>query len=575
MRLGVAQSFLESSLAGISPQIQASHEPDSLDLGAQQCACCCRCGRGRELKPTGLRVKRKSRSYSPIRTGVSELSGWLVEPPSLNGASDARLPTDNAPGESSLERLPVEILNRIITELTTDIPPAGNGPRNVDLSACLLTSRTIHVATLPILYRFITIPHSNIFSKFLGHISKYPNLGKLARRLDLSHFTSLGLGRTNEQNNAIQNMSSKTLLACLNLTPALQEVLFQYHLENDIDGDVIRKLFFGHSNLRALDFCGSWSQNFVTAFSSVCSSPIFLRTSVLEIRRLSLHECSTLPSSTLELLLPRLPKLTHLDLCHTKVSDKALASIPRSAKLTHLNLSRCSQMTGDGVVDFLTDNPAVANLVYLNLCCDTKTYRLLSETNIDRLLPLLPDTLRSLNLGGARIRASHRSRLLPLTKHLEELGLGFADLSMSDLNSLFIPRPPKDDLEGISYEELAWTPSTLHYLDLTGVPSVTISGLFSSTCVLLEPLTSPLEVLELSDKIIAGLNKCTATNKQLGWCVKELGKRGWYVREPTAETVGRSTARPWKMGAMWWGMRKIPVAHAEVGGPYGHYMFKK
>ena len=469
--------------------------------------------------------------------------------------------------------------DRIITQLATDLPPAGSGPRNIDLSACLLASRTIHVATLTILYRHITIPHSMIFSKFLNHISQYPNLGKLARRLDLSHFTSIALGRTNEQNHSIKNMSSETLLACLNLTPALQEVLFQEHLDENIDEGVIRKLFFGLSNLRALDFCGSYSKSFVDAFSAVTASPIFLRTSALSIRRLSLHECFTLSSSTLELLLPRLPRLTHLDLCHTKVTDKALASIPRTARLTHLNLSRCSQITGDGVVDFLTVNPVAANLLYLNLCCDTKTYRLLSETNVDHFLHLLPNTLRSLNLSGARIRASHCSALLPLTKHLEELSLGFADLSMSDLASLFIPPSSSDDNadpESLSYEELTWKPSTLRYLDLTGIPSVTQSALFSSTCVLLDPLTSPLEVLELSDKIISSLKECKKTNKRLGWVVKDLGRRGWYVREPTEGCEGRESAtRAWKMGAMWWGMRKVPVAVGEVGGLYGHYMFKK
>ena len=117
MRSGVAQSFLETSLAGIQPQTPASHGPDSPKLGAQQCACCCRCGRGRDLKPTGLRVKRKSRSYSPIRTGVSELSDWLVEPSSTEEASQAKLPTVNRPGESPLERLPAEILRMCFSPL--------------------------------------------------------------------------------------------------------------------------------------------------------------------------------------------------------------------------------------------------------------------------------------------------------------------------------------------------------------------------------------------------------------------------------------------------------------------------
>jgi hypothetical protein len=33
--------------------------------------------------------------------------------------------------------------------------------------------------------------------------------------------------------------------------------------------------------------------------------------------------------------------------------------------------------------------------------------------------------------------------------------------------------------------------------------------------------------------------------------------------------------RTWKMGATFWGMRKVPVARAEVGGMYGLYMFKR
>ena len=118
MRSGVAQSFLETSLAGIQPQIPAGHGLDSPELRAQQCACRCRCGRGRDLKSTRLRVKRRSRSYSPIRTGVSELTDWLVEPSSTEEASQAKLPNVNAPGDSPLERLPAEILSMWFSPLS-------------------------------------------------------------------------------------------------------------------------------------------------------------------------------------------------------------------------------------------------------------------------------------------------------------------------------------------------------------------------------------------------------------------------------------------------------------------------
>ncbi|MCJ1255999.1 hypothetical protein MMC24_003818 [Lignoscripta atroalba] len=466
--------------------------------------------------------------------------------------------------------------DNIISQLAIEVPPVGYTPRNADLVSCLLTSRTIHAATITVLYNHITIPHSLIFSKFLGHISRYPALGTIVRRLDLSHFTSIGLGRTRQSNAEIQNLTSKTLLECLQLTPFVQEVLLQENVDDDIDESVLRKLFFGLPALRALDFCAASSTAFVDAFSAALQGPTASLPLSLGIRRLSLHECFTLQSSVIESLLSRLDHLTHLDVCHTRVTDKALASIPKTATLSHLNLGRCSQVSGEGVVDFLTTHPAVANLVYLNLCCDTSRYRLLREVDVERLLPSLPSCLRSLNLNGAKLRASHQPLLLPLTKHLEELSIGYAELSMRDINALFVPRSPSDDDGHLSPEEANWMPSTLHYLDLTGITSVTQSSLFSSACVLLHSGTCPLEVLELGDKAISGLRECRNTNKRLGWVVKELGRRGWYVREPTQEAQnGTRGRRDWKMGAMWWGMRKVPVAYGEVGGLYGHYMFKK
>ncbi len=466
------------------------------------------------------------------------------------------------------------MIDEIIAQLSLDIPPSGHTHRNVDLVSCLLASRTMHVATINTLYSHITVPHSSIFLKFMTHLAKYPELGNIVRRLDLSHFTSVGLGRTRQMNSEIQNMTSRTLLKCLELTPAIQEVLLQEHLDDDIDEAVLRKIFFGLRHMRAVDFCGAASTTFLDSFSANISSLVASPAINLSIRRLGLHECFTLPSSAFEGLLPRLPQLTHLDVSHTRVTDNALASIPICAKLTHLNLGRCTQITGSGVVDFLSTHPAARNLVYLNLYCDTARYRLLLESDVDHLLPTLCSSLRSANFSGAQIRASHIPALHLLTKHLEELSLGFADLSLRDVNSLFHPFRSEEQQQ----QSRSWTPHTLRYLDLTGIPSITQGSLFSSTCVLLTPSTAPLEVLELGDKAISALRECKNTNKRLGWVVKELGRRGWYVREPEQHRQQGNAAggrRGWKMGAMWWGMRKVPVAWGEVGGLYGHYMFKR
>lgn len=383
------------------------------------------------------------------------------------------------------------------------------------------------------------------------------------------------MGRTQQDRQNLQHLTSETLLRCLELTPNIREVLLQEHVEEQLDKNVLLKLFAGLSNLQGVDFCAAYSSTFVESFSAAVADLVSPTPSMLGIRKLSLHECFTLKSSSLEQLLPMLPRLTHLDLSHTRVNDKALMSIPKTASLTHLNLSRCSQITGAGTVDFLTSHPAAGGLIYLNLSCDTSRYRLLWESDVDRLLPELPVTLRSLNLSGAQIRSAHTRLLLPLTKHLEELSIGFTDLSMKDVNTLFIPSSAPSNTESIAGEEAKWVSSTLRYLDLTGMSAITQPSLVSNACGLLSSKTRPLEVIELGSSAIKALGECGKTNKRLGWVVKELGRRGWYVREPAENAPTGSGRRSWKMGAMWWGMRKIPVAFGEVGGLYGHYMFKK
>ena len=441
--------------------------------------------------------------------------------------------------------------------------------------ACLLTSKTFHVATINTLYSQVILPHSSVFAKFLHHISKHPGLGSIVRRLDLSHTTSVGLGRSRQTNSEVQNLTSKTLAKCLELVPAVQEVLLQENLDDDIDANVLQKLFFGLPKLRAIDFCASASSSFVDAFVSTLNSLTDSPSTTLNIRRLGLHECFTLPSSAFETLLPHLPHLTHLDVSHTRIKDEALMSLPASATLSHLNLGRCINITGEGVVDFLTTHPAVRSLVYLNLSCDISRYRLLSDIDVDRLLPTLPSSLRSLNLNGAQIYPRHIPQLMPLTKHVEELGLACANLSVADVNTFF--RQPGPSPTGPNGRQQPWVRPALHYLDLTAIPAITQSTLFNTPAprnILLTPATLPLEVIELGDKAISSLRECRNTNKRLGWVIKELGRRGWYVREPIPGVSGNGR-RNWKMGAMWWGMRKVPVAWGEVGGLYGHYMFKK
>ena len=113
MRLGLPQSFLESPLHYSSPKQQADQINHDLKRGTRGCDCCCRCGRSGDRRSDGVKVVRKSRSHSPLRTSVSELSGWTSQPISTARIAKPAETRVNGPGEARLERLPVEILGRL------------------------------------------------------------------------------------------------------------------------------------------------------------------------------------------------------------------------------------------------------------------------------------------------------------------------------------------------------------------------------------------------------------------------------------------------------------------------------
>jgi hypothetical protein len=434
-----------------------------------------------------------------------------------------------------------------------------------------------------VLYKHITVPHSYVFSKFLNHLSKYPDLGRQVRRLDLSHFSSIGLGRTREMNKEIKNMTSQTLLQCLELMPNLQEILLQEHLDQDLDEAVLLMILTGISRLRALDLCGAYAGGFADSFSNAIKRAS-AQTARFSIQHLNLHECFTIRGADMELLLSRLPRLKILDVYHTRITNNALHSIPETAQLTHLNLGMCSNISGSEIARFLTTHPAAKELVYLNLSCDLARHRLLRASDLDIILPALPSTLRSLNLSGAQIVSDkHMPVLLKLSKHLEELGLGNANLSMADIQSFFT-------------DGSAPAPCTLHYLDLTSVSSITQPALFFHSSgssrvdadharplpLLLGEVSLPLEVIELSPNVISDLQRMSASNARFGWTVREVGRRHWYVRCKGSATHksdpagGRARGeRWWKMGSRSWGMKKVPTVVGEVGGIYGHHMFGK
>ena len=111
MRSGIAQSFFESVNASVPTSPDAAHNVGSL-TGPGTCDCCCRCGRSPKWQPVGPGRKRRSKSYTALRTGISELSGWDLEPPRRQESAEIQAEKSYRPGEAPIERLPVEVLGK-------------------------------------------------------------------------------------------------------------------------------------------------------------------------------------------------------------------------------------------------------------------------------------------------------------------------------------------------------------------------------------------------------------------------------------------------------------------------------
>lgn len=444
------------------------------------------------------------------------------------------------------------IVGDIINLLVVELPPNGLTTRNADLMSLLMASRTLHQATLDTLYRHITIPHSRIFRKFLSTVTNYPSLASIVRRLDFSHFNPSTIFSSASERANTRNLTAETLARCLELTPYLQEFLVQEYVDDDLGPEVLRKLFFELPRMQAIDFCGSSSPAFRNSFKTILEEQWPEK---LNITRLSFHKCLNLPSAVFETILPRLHKVTHLDIAGTRVTDEALEAIPASARITHLNLAKCKELSSEVVTNFITTHPAVKDsLVYLSLATDASTHLLLGKEDIDKLLPQLPQTLRSLSLKGSRMDPSHIPLLQPLTQTLEELALG-RGLDLGDIQTLF-------------YNNDQWQPHNLKYLDISDLEVRLGSG-----SDLLSAESNPLHVVEVQERAYERCAKNKKSLERVGWTAKEFGSRYWLVRLNEDGTTYDNGARPWKMGADSWGMRKVPVAVAEVGGMYGSFMF--
>ena len=475
--------------------------------------------------------------------------------------------------QTTIEHLPDEILDQIFDRVQLDTSLQDNYLRpQADLFSCLLVSKAVHNAALRVLYKNVLIYRSKTFHKLVTTLEEDPMLGNLIQTLDFSHYSNMGYGRSRGQTSGTPYLTKENMKAVINKTSGLKAFLVHEHLDDELDLGVLSSLF-SIPTLRAVDFTSCSSGSFVDAFTNIWTNAHGIH--YTQIRRLCLHECTTLKPEVFEAILPRLGQLTHLDLAHTRVNDKALLSIPSTARLTHLNLERCTQITGLTAVKFLTEHPAAnTSIIWLNLNADASRYRLLTSSDLDTLLPALPASLRALNIGGSRVTSHHVPALRLLATQLEELGLKGANLSLSGDITQILSLPPdqKTKLENPHLK------STLRYIDLTDITSVTQMSLSYSPISIRDSHTLPLEVIELGGPVLTEITRRNKNVKNPEWTVKELGRRGWYVRSPDGFPRGTKSDdgyRSWKMGAHWWGMRKLPMVEQDVGGMYGYFMFKR
>lgn len=486
--------------------------------------------------------------------------------------SDSEEESEEKQKPVTIESLPDEILDMVFDMVQMDTSQEFSIFSRVDLFSCLLVSRRVHAAALRAMYKHVIIYRSKTFHKLVNSVQADPELGQHIKTLDFSHYSQMGYGRSRGQTNGTPYLTKETLKTVLSHSSSLRAFLVHEHLDDELDLGVLSTLFSIQS-LKYVDFAGCSSDSFVESVTNLVFGDTPQHWS--HLKRVSLHECTTLKPAVFETILSQMNFVTHLDLAHTQVNDKALMSIPSTARITHLNLGRCTQITGAGVVRFLTEHPAVRDsLVWLDLSADACRYRLLQEADLNKLLPKLPHTLRALNLGGAKITQQHAPVLRLLATHLEELGLKGANLSLSTDINLILSLPP-DAKTKLEHPELK---SALRYIDLTDISSVSQMSLSYSPISIKDNHSLPLEVIELGTAVLNEISRRNKNVKNPDWTVKELGRRGWCVRLASALPSGYTLDdgyRSWKMGARWWGMRKLPVVNQDVGGMYGYFMFKR
>ncbi|KAK5963158.1 Lug1p PWA37_004863 [Arxiozyma heterogenica] len=348
--------------------------------------------------------------------------------------------TDVQTGRPGLfQTIPPEIIYEILTYqfkdyMSNDYPPTSEkfneNLRNF-LRSNLTVNKTFYHICRVLLYKHCNFTTAKRFHNLLESIEHCPELRNIIQIADFQELTSIGLGRSNEMNKSIQNLTNETLLRFLKLTESnLREFLACENIQEDLDENIIYWLLKPGKNLSILDFCGCSGDNLTRSFINALNklyppelipnnmngsnSNIIIPEPIAynsQITCLGLNDCTDLPKPVLGKLLKLFPDLQKVDLAHTSIDGQILMQyLPHLKNLTHLSFASCSQLTSRSILEFFSHHPAVTDennastLEWLNLS-DISHSALWNEVHTMFLLKKLCQyghnkTLQYLNLDG-------------------------------------------------------------------------------------------------------------------------------------------------------------------------------
>lgn len=337
------------------------------------------------------------------------------------------------------QTIPPEIIYEILTYqfkdyMSNDYPPTSEkfneNLRNF-LRSNLTVNKTFYHICRVLLYKHCNFTTAKRFHNLLESIEHCPELRNIIQIADFQELTSIGLGRSNEMNKSIQNLTNETLFKFLKLTESnLREFLACENIQEDLDENIIYWLLKPGKNLSILDFCGCSGDNLTKSFINALNK-LYLpeptsndiiglnsNTDIPEptaynsqITCLGLNDCTDLPKPVLGKLLKLFPDLQKVDLAHTSIDGQILMHyLPHLKNLTHLSFASCSQLTSRSILEFFSHHPAVtdennaATLEWLNLS-DISHSALWNDVHTMFLLKKLCQyghnkTLQYLNLDG-------------------------------------------------------------------------------------------------------------------------------------------------------------------------------